>query len=159
MYMQNMWLIRSRLRRRSWSMQIYDGLCIHSCWKAKLQDTVAFSTTESKYMVTVEASKEALWLRGFSRAQLASQGPYCAFYCARAFLHPGGLNTTHTRLSLGHGSDSTFNDLGHHPKRLAYVGLFVWHKSLQPLYPRPSPCLGNVGLFVCTNPNTCITLF
>ena len=37
--------------------------CIIS-WKAELQDTIAFSTTEAEYMVAVEASKEALWLRG-----------------------------------------------------------------------------------------------
>jgi len=37
--------------------------CIIS-WKAELQDTIALSMTEAEYMVTVEASKEALWLRG-----------------------------------------------------------------------------------------------
>ena len=34
-------------------------------WKAELQDTIALSTTEAEYMAAVEASKEALWLRGF----------------------------------------------------------------------------------------------
>ena len=33
-------------------------------WKVELQDTVAFSTIEAEYMTAVEASKEALWLRG-----------------------------------------------------------------------------------------------
>ena len=33
-------------------------------WKAELQDTVALSTTEVEYIVTVETSKEAWWLRG-----------------------------------------------------------------------------------------------
>ena len=33
-------------------------------WKAELQDRVALSTTEVEYMTAVEASKEALWLRG-----------------------------------------------------------------------------------------------
>jgi len=37
--------------------------CIIS-WKAELQDTIALSTTEAEYMTAVEASKEALWLRG-----------------------------------------------------------------------------------------------
>jgi len=37
--------------------------CVIS-WKAELQDTVALSITEAKYMAAVEASKEALWLRG-----------------------------------------------------------------------------------------------
>jgi len=32
-------------------------------WKAELQDTVALSMTEVEYIVAVEASKEALWLR------------------------------------------------------------------------------------------------
>ena len=36
--------------------------CIIS-WKAKLQDTVALSTTETEYIAAIEASKEALWLR------------------------------------------------------------------------------------------------
>jgi len=33
-------------------------------WKTKLQDTIALSTTETEYIAAVEASKEALWLRG-----------------------------------------------------------------------------------------------
>ena len=33
-------------------------------WKAELQDTIALLTTEAEYMAAVEASKEALWLRG-----------------------------------------------------------------------------------------------
>jgi len=37
--------------------------CVIS-WKAELQGTIALSTIEAKYMVVVEASKEALWLRG-----------------------------------------------------------------------------------------------
>ena len=39
------------------------AVCIIS-WKAKLQDTIVLSTTEAKYMTTVEASKKVLWLRG-----------------------------------------------------------------------------------------------
>jgi len=37
--------------------------CVIS-WKAELQDTIALSPTEMEYMGAVEASKEALWLRG-----------------------------------------------------------------------------------------------
>ena len=33
-------------------------------WKAELQDTIALSMTEAKYTAAVEATKEALWLRG-----------------------------------------------------------------------------------------------
>jgi len=33
-------------------------------WKTELQDTVAFSTTETEYIDAVEVSKRALWLRG-----------------------------------------------------------------------------------------------
>ena len=33
-------------------------------WKAELQDAVALSTTQAEYMAAVEASEEALWLRG-----------------------------------------------------------------------------------------------
>lgn len=32
-------------------------------WKSRLQDIVALSTTESKYMALKAAAKEALWLR------------------------------------------------------------------------------------------------
>ena len=35
------------------------GECVIS-WKAELQDTVAISMTETKYMAAVEASKEPL---------------------------------------------------------------------------------------------------
>jgi len=50
-------------------MKIYDGLyitvakCTFS-WKGELRDTVALSIIEAAYMDIVEASKEALWLRG-----------------------------------------------------------------------------------------------
>ena len=37
--------------------------CIIS-WKAELQDIIAISTIEVEYMAAVEASEEALWLRG-----------------------------------------------------------------------------------------------
>ena len=37
--------------------------CVIS-WKAELQDTIVLSITEAEYIVVVEASKEALWLRG-----------------------------------------------------------------------------------------------
>ena len=34
------------------------------CWKSTLQDVVALSTTEAKYMAMTEAGKEAAWLSG-----------------------------------------------------------------------------------------------
>lgn len=37
--------------------------CIISC-KASLQSVVALSTTETEYTTTVEAFKEAIWLKG-----------------------------------------------------------------------------------------------
>jgi hypothetical protein len=33
-------------------------------WKARLQATIALSTTEAEYMTVSEAAKEAIWLRG-----------------------------------------------------------------------------------------------
>jgi len=39
--------------------------CVIS-WKAELQDTITLSTTKAEYMVAVEASNEALWLRGLA---------------------------------------------------------------------------------------------
>ena len=33
-------------------------------WMSKLQDTVALSTTEAEYIVALDASKEAIWLKG-----------------------------------------------------------------------------------------------
>jgi hypothetical protein len=33
-------------------------------WKARLQDTVALSTTKAEYMAIAEVTKEALWLKG-----------------------------------------------------------------------------------------------
>ena len=34
------------------------------CWNSTLQDAIALSTTEAKYMVMTEAGKEAAWLSG-----------------------------------------------------------------------------------------------
>lgn len=31
-------------------------------WKSTLQDMIVLSSTEAKYMVTIEATKEAIWL-------------------------------------------------------------------------------------------------
>ena len=36
--------------------------CIIS-WKAELQDTIALSMIEVKFMAAIEASKEVLWLK------------------------------------------------------------------------------------------------
>ena len=33
-------------------------------WKAELQNTITLLMTEAEYMAAVEASKEALWLKG-----------------------------------------------------------------------------------------------
>ena len=33
-------------------------------WKSTLQDVVAFSTTEAKYMAMTKAGKEVAWLSG-----------------------------------------------------------------------------------------------
>ena len=35
-------------------------------WKSSKQDTVADSTTESKYIAALEAAKEAVWIRRFN---------------------------------------------------------------------------------------------
>lgn len=40
----------------------FDGGSI--CWKSILQDVVALSTTEAKYMAITEAGKEVAWLSG-----------------------------------------------------------------------------------------------
>jgi hypothetical protein len=51
-------------RRRSLSGYVFTvGDCAVS-WKARLQDTVALSTTEVEYMAIAEVTKEALWLKG-----------------------------------------------------------------------------------------------
>ena len=34
------------------------------CWKSTLQDVVALSTIEAKYMAMIEVGKEAVWLSG-----------------------------------------------------------------------------------------------
>jgi len=33
-------------------------------WTSKLQETVVLSTTEAEYIVTLDASEEAIWLKG-----------------------------------------------------------------------------------------------
>ena len=51
-------------KRRSLTGYVFTiGGCAVS-WKARLQATVALSTTEAEYMAISEARKEAIWLRG-----------------------------------------------------------------------------------------------
>jgi len=52
-------------QRRSTTGYVFTVAECAISWKAKLQDTIALSMTEAEYMAAVEASKEALWLRGF----------------------------------------------------------------------------------------------
>jgi hypothetical protein len=51
-------------QRRSMTGYVFTVAECAISWKAELQETVALSTTEAEYMAAVEASKEALWLRG-----------------------------------------------------------------------------------------------
>jgi hypothetical protein len=44
------------------------------CWKSMIQSTVEMSTIEVEYMVAVEATKEALWLRRLVRELGIQQG-------------------------------------------------------------------------------------
>ncbi|KAK4386470.1 Retrovirus-related Pol polyprotein from transposon TNT 1-94 [Sesamum angolense] len=50
--------------RRSTTSYVFTlcGACIS--WKSQLQNIVALSTTEAKYIATTEAFKEAIWLKG-----------------------------------------------------------------------------------------------
>lgn len=53
-----------RDNRKSTSSYVFtlSSSCIS--WKSRLQHIVALSTTESEYIATTKAIKEALWLRG-----------------------------------------------------------------------------------------------
>ena len=51
-------------QRRSITGYVFKVAGLTISWKAELQDTVAISTTEAKYMAAVEASNETLWLQG-----------------------------------------------------------------------------------------------
>ena len=51
-------------RRRSQIRYIFTLAGSAVSWKASLQSTVALSTTETEYMARIEATKEALWLKG-----------------------------------------------------------------------------------------------
>ncbi|KAL0320001.1 UNVERIFIED_CONTAM: Retrovirus-related Pol polyprotein from transposon TNT 1-94 [Sesamum radiatum] len=50
--------------RRSTTSYVFTlcGACIS--WKSQLQNIVALSTTEAEYIATIEAFKEAIWLKG-----------------------------------------------------------------------------------------------
>ena len=55
------------------------------CWKSMVQSLVALSTTESKYMVVAEATKEALWLVGLVKELgIQQSGVQFHFYNQRA---------------------------------------------------------------------------
>jgi hypothetical protein len=51
-------------RRRSLSGYVFTVGDYAVSWKARLQDTVALSTTEPEYMAIAEVTKEGLWLKG-----------------------------------------------------------------------------------------------
>jgi hypothetical protein len=67
-------------RRRSLSGYVFTvGDCAVS-WKARLQDTVALSTTEAEYMAIAEVTKEALWLKGI-HSELCRIKSCITIYC------------------------------------------------------------------------------
>jgi hypothetical protein len=51
-------------RRRSFSGYVFTVEDCVVSWKARLQNIVALSTTETEYMSIAEVIKEALWLKG-----------------------------------------------------------------------------------------------
>ena len=50
------------------------------CWKSMAQSLIALSTIKSEYMVVVEATKEALWLRRLVK-ELGIQQGEVQFHC------------------------------------------------------------------------------
>ncbi|PHT66519.1 hypothetical protein T459_30944 [Capsicum annuum] len=55
---------RDHDKRRSLIVYVFTIGGFAISWKATLQTTVAFSTTEVEYMAIIEAFKEAIWLKG-----------------------------------------------------------------------------------------------
>ncbi|KAL9433946.1 hypothetical protein AB3S75_028732 [Citrus x aurantiifolia] len=64
-------------------------------WKARLQNMVTLSTTEAEYTATVEAFKEAIWLKGMV-AELGVDQESVATYCdSQSAIHLSKNQTHH----------------------------------------------------------------
>ena len=60
--------------RRSTTGYVFTLLGWPICWRSTLQSLVAMSTTKVEYMAIVEATKEALWLKGLVKELGLNQG-------------------------------------------------------------------------------------
>jgi len=70
--------------------------CVLS-WNGELQNTIALSTTEAKYMVAVETSKEALWLRGLVETFSIIQDSVRVYYDIQSAIHLAKDHMYHKR--------------------------------------------------------------
>ena len=68
-------------RYQSVHVQVRDDLCTRAIlWQSRLHKVVALSTTEAKYMATIEAGKELLWMEEFVKELWIQQGEF-PLYC------------------------------------------------------------------------------
>ena len=56
--------VRELDSRKSMTSYVFRFAGSPICWKSTLQDAIALSTTEAKYMVMTKAGKEVVWLSG-----------------------------------------------------------------------------------------------
>jgi hypothetical protein len=52
-------------RRRSTIRYVFTVVGTTICWISKLQKSISLSTTEAKYVVATDTSKEMIWLHRF----------------------------------------------------------------------------------------------
>jgi hypothetical protein len=65
-------------------------------WISKLQKVVALSTTEAKYVVAIEASKEMIWLQRFME-ELGKKQDNSRLYCdSESFIHIANNSAFHS---------------------------------------------------------------
>ena len=83
--------------RKSTSYYLFTFVGGAISWQSKLQKCVALSTTEAKYIVATEASKEILWMKTFFKELDLKQDEYVVYCDSESSIDLNKNATYHSR--------------------------------------------------------------